>query len=417
MRRGRGLALGVLIGAGALAVLAFPVRATWWGGWILTMAEAGIVGGLADWFAVTALFRRPLGLPIPHTALIPANWEALATRVGAMVGGRVLTKDYVRDEIVRLDVAGLIVVGARRVRRSEIDTVTRAALLWLADAMTPKAAGEALGRLGGLLEGQPVAPLLADALRVARVQGWEDRALAGALATLATALERPQFRQTVGDVIDDLLARYRERMRAYPRLLMGIAIVLGVVDRERIVATLAATVRHAAADAEHPVREGWREGVHDLERRLAEDAALAARVERVARDLLASPALADLAQAAAEALHRALVADLHTPRSEAVAWVAARLERARQALVDDAALRHDIEAWLKASAVELLERHHGRVARFIENGVRALGPEGAVRLIEEHAGEDLQYIRVNGTVVGGLAGGAIYALHLIWHLL
>src|SRR5919205_113630 len=101
----RRLALGVLLAAAALALAAYPVRSSWWGAWILAIAEAGIVGGLADWFAVTALFRHPLGLPIPHTALIPANWELLAARVGSMVGDRVLTKEYVRDEIARFDVA------------------------------------------------------------------------------------------------------------------------------------------------------------------------------------------------------------------------------------------------------------------------------------------------------------------------
>ena len=94
--RQRRLALLVLLAAVALAAAAIPFRATWWGGWILAIAEAGIVGGLADWFAVTALFRHPLGLPIPHTAIIPANWELMAERVGVMVGDRVLTKDYVR---------------------------------------------------------------------------------------------------------------------------------------------------------------------------------------------------------------------------------------------------------------------------------------------------------------------------------
>src|SRR5215475_8481658 len=93
--RQRRLALIVLLVAVALAIAAFPLRASWWGGWILAIAEAGIVGGLADWFAVTAIFRRPLGLPIPHTALIPANWELMARRVGTMVGSRVLTKKYV----------------------------------------------------------------------------------------------------------------------------------------------------------------------------------------------------------------------------------------------------------------------------------------------------------------------------------
>src|SRR5204863_2929541 len=114
MKGQRRFALGVLLGAAALAIAAVRVRETWWGGWILAIAEAGIVGGLADWFAVTAIFRRPLGLPIPHTGLIPRNWELMAERVGQMVGGRVLTKEYVRDEIARVDLADLIARGAGR---------------------------------------------------------------------------------------------------------------------------------------------------------------------------------------------------------------------------------------------------------------------------------------------------------------
>ena len=131
-RRQRRLALGVLLAAAALAVAMFPLRATWWGGWILAIAEAGIVGGLADWFAVTALFRHPLGLPIPHTALIPANWELMAARVGTMVGSRVLTKEYVAQEIARVDVASLIARGAERLASHDFDVATRELARWLA---------------------------------------------------------------------------------------------------------------------------------------------------------------------------------------------------------------------------------------------------------------------------------------------
>jgi uncharacterized membrane-anchored protein YjiN (DUF445 family) len=151
----------------------------------------------------------------------------------------------------------------------------------------------------------------------------------------------------------------------------------------------------------------------DLERRLTDDPALAARVETAKGELLEAPAVAALLDEAAAALTRTLRAELTDPRSELLAWLGDRLERARQALIADAELRREVDAWAKTRLSELIERHHARIAGFIENGVRALGPEGAVRLIEEHAGDDLQFIRVNGTVVGGLAGGVIYALHLI----
>src|SRR5918996_2813217 len=177
----RRLALGVLVGAAALAIAAFPFRATWWGGWILAIAEAGVVGGLADWFAVTAIFRRPLGLPIPHTGLIPRNWELMAARVGLMVGGRVLTKEYVREEIVRIDLAELLARGAERVSREDLARATRIVAAWAAEQLAPATAAELLARVRHAVAGQPVAPLLATVLRVARRQGWDERLVDGAV--------------------------------------------------------------------------------------------------------------------------------------------------------------------------------------------------------------------------------------------
>jgi len=403
----------VLVGAAALGVVVFPFRATWWGGWILAIAEAGVVGGLADWFAVTAIFRRPLGLPIPHTALIPRNWELMAARVGVMVGSRVLTKEYVREEIARIDLAELLARGAERVSRRDLERATRLVAGWAAEQLAPATTAELVARLRRALATQPVAPLLATALRVARRQGWDQRVIDGALRVLAEAMERPEFRDAVGDVIDDLVARYRERLGVYPRLWMGLASVLGLLDRERLVAALHAGLREVAKDLDHPLRRQGVEVLADLERRLDDDPALTARVEATKAELLRAPAVVELLDEATASLTRTLRAELADERSELLAWLTERLDRARRALVADAELRGSLDDWVKARTSELVERHHGRIASFIENGVRALGPEGAVRLIEEHAGDDLQFIRVNGTLVGGLAGGLIYAVHLI----
>jgi uncharacterized membrane-anchored protein YjiN (DUF445 family) len=409
----RRLATGVLLGAAALAVVVFPVRATWWGGFLLAIAEAGVVGGLADWFAVTAIFRRPLGLPIPHTALIPHNWELMAARVGVMVGGRVLTKEYVREEIARIDLADLLARAAERISRADLERATRLVAGWAAEQLAPATSAELLSRVRRALAGQPVAPLLSTALRVARRQGWDQRLIDGALRAVAEAMERPEFRAAVAEVIDDLLSRYRERLGVYPRLWMGLASLLGVLDRDRLVAALHAGLREVAKDRDHPLRTQGAELLADLERRLTSDAALAARVEVAKAEFLESPAVIAVLHDAAAVLTRTLRAELADERSELLTWLTERLDRARFALVADGELRGELDAWAKARVSELVERHHGSIARFIENGVRALGPEGAVRLIEEHAGDDLQFIRVNGTVVGGLAGGAIYALHLI----
>jgi uncharacterized membrane-anchored protein YjiN (DUF445 family) len=397
-----------------LAVAAFPFRETWWGGLLLAMAEAGIVGGLADWFAVTALFRHPLGLPIPHTALVPANWELLASRVGTMVGDRVLTKGYVAEEIARVDLAGLIGSGAARVSRADLEKITRTVARWLVTEVSTGATGELLARARRFAAEQPLAPLLADVLDAARSHGWHGRMVAALAGALRDALDRPAFRDTMAEVVDALLHQYRETMRPGPRLVLGLADLLGVVDRDRLVNALQKGLRDVAADPAHPLRRHVADAVAELPARLRGDEALAAKLEALKAELLASPLVGRLLDDAAAVVRQAVVDDLGGERSEIVEWVADRLERARHALLEDPALRAELGAWAKARVLELLERHHGRLAGFVENGVRALGPEGAVRLIEEHAGDDLQYIRLNGTVVGSLAGGGIYGLH---HLL
>jgi len=416
MRRRR-LALIALGAAAALAIVAFPLRATWWGGLVLAIAEAGIVGGLADWFAVTALFRRPLGLPIPHTALIPTNWELLAKRVGAMVGQRVLTKEYVLREIARLDLADVLARAAERLTRADLESLTRQLTRWAVAALSPETVGEAVARLARRLGREPAAPALARALEVVHQHGWDERAIAALARGLVDALERPEIRHAVGDLFDELVGHYRERMGAYPRIWLGLANLLGLIDRDRAVAAIAAEIRRIAAEPGHPLRRELTETLAGLPLRLRSDARLAARVEAAKRELLATAVLARLAEDAVRALRALLAADLATAEPEIVTWIAGRLERVRRALSTDPGLRREVERWIKARATEAVERHHDRIAAFIENGVRALGPQGAVRLIEEHAGDDLQYIRVNGTVVGGLAGGVLYGIHLLLRLL
>jgi uncharacterized membrane-anchored protein YjiN (DUF445 family) len=415
--RQRRLALIVLLAAVALAVAAIPVRATWWGGWILAVAEAGIVGGLADWFAVTALFRRPLGLPIPHTAIIPANWELMAERVGVMVGGRVLTREYVRDEIARFDLAALLARGAERLRPADLESAVRAVARWAVGEVSPAAAGDLAGWLTRLARAHPIAPLLATAVEIARKQGWDQRLIEATAEALIDALGRPDFRAAVGDIVDDVVAGYRAQLSLYPRLLVGLASTFGLIDRERLVSALHDALKRIAADPDDPLRVRLTETLAALPGRLRTDPTLAARLEAAKEELLESPALARLVEDVAGGLRRTLAADLEGESSEVVAWIAARLERARRSLAEDAALRQDLDRWLKARIGEASDRYHDRIARFIERGVHALGPEGAVRLIEDHAGDDLQSIRVNGTVVGGLAGGGLYAIHLLLGLL
>jgi uncharacterized membrane-anchored protein YjiN (DUF445 family) len=337
----------------------------------------------------------------------------MAARVGSMVGDRVLTREYVGQEIARVDIADAVARAAGRLSRADLEAVTRAVARWGAEEVTPAAAAEVVGRLRRLLAEQPIAPTLATALEIAHQHGWDERFITGLARMVAAGMERPEVREALGDVVDDLFIRYRETLTPTPRIWLALARLLRIVDRRRVVTALASGLRNVADDPGHPLRRQLAELFADLPARLRSDADLAHRIEAAKTELLASPATASLLDEAAATLHAALLNDVRREGSKVVGWVADRLERARQAVIADAGLRRELDHWAKARVTELVDRHHGRIAAFIENGVRALGPEGAVRLIEEHAGDDLQFIRVNGTIVGGLAGGAIYAVHLL----
>jgi len=337
--------------------------------------------------------------------------------VGTMVGDRVLTKDYVTHEISRFDIAELLARTAERIKPANLEAAVRAVARWAAEQVTPSATGDAALWLTRLARANPIAPLLATGIEISRKQGWDQRLIEAVAAALIEALDRPDFRTTVGDLVDEVLAGYRAQMGVYPRILMGLANTFGLIDRERLVTALHTALKKIADDPDDPLRRRLTETLAALPERLRTDPALAARVEAAKEELLASPAVARLLEDAAVGLRKLVTADLAAQPSELVSWITARLDRARRTLAEDTALRQSLDRWLKERLTEAVDRYHDRIARFIERGVHALGPEGAVRLIEEHAGDDLQYIRVNGTVVGGLAGGGLYAIHLLLDLL
>ena len=324
-----------------------------------------------------------------------------------MVGGRVLTKDYVREEIARIDLADLLARAAERVSRADLEAATRDR-----GALARRAADA--GRRRRAARRAPVAPSCTRRWRRCwprRCASPDGRAGISGSSTarsraLAEALERPEFRHAVGEVIDDLLARYRERMGVYPRFWMGVATTAG---RDRPRPPRGRAPRRACARSRgiaitrcarraptcSPTSSGGWSTIPRWPRGSRRPSASCWRRRRWRR-CWTRPRRRSRARCSPTSAGE---------RSELTAWMAERLERARRALVADGSLRAEIDGWVKTRLTELIERHHGRIAEFIENGVLALGPDGAVRLIEEHAGDDLQYIRVNGTVVGGLAGG------------
>src|SRR5262245_8375271 len=198
-------ATGLLLIALAIFVVASLFESQYpWLGYVRATAEASLVGGLADWFAVTALFRHPLGLPIPHTALIPANWELMAARVGTMVGDRVLTTEYVIHELDRVDIAALLGRFALSVKAADTEAVVPAVVHWAAGQLPPRSADDVLEWVRQMLMTRPLSPILADVVEVAERYGWDQRAIESMAAILVSALDKPEVSAAVTDLVDDV---------------------------------------------------------------------------------------------------------------------------------------------------------------------------------------------------------------------
>ena len=234
----------------------------------------------------------------------------MAQRVGSMVGDRVLTKDYVTHEISRFDIAELLARGAERIKPADLEAAVRALASWAAEQVTPSATGDAALWLTRLARANPIAPLLATGIEIARKQGWDQRLIEAVAAALVDALDRPDFRATVGDAVDEMLAGYRAQMGVYPRILMGLASTFGLIDRERIVSALHEAVKKIADDPDDPLRGRLTQTLAVLPERLRSDPGLAARVEAAKEELLASPAVARLFEDAAVGLRKIVIADL-----------------------------------------------------------------------------------------------------------
>jgi uncharacterized membrane-anchored protein YjiN (DUF445 family) len=323
----------------------------------------------------------------------------------------------VTREISRVDVASLVAPAAARIRPADIEPLVASVARWAAAQIPPGAGTELVSWVRGLLLSRPLAPILAEIADVAHRNGWDQRLVDALAQTLVDTLDRPDVRAAVGDLADEVVGSYRQRMGLYPGLLIRVANALGLIDTDRLVSALRAALVKVAEDPDDPLRRRLSGALAELPRRLRTEPDLAARVEATKTELLASPAIGGLIEDAATALGRAVVIDLEGHRSELVAWITGQIEQARETLVSDEAVRRSLDRWLKQHATSLVARYQSHLAAFIERGIHALGAEGAARLIEEHAGDDLQYIRVNGTVVGGFAGGGIYALHLLIDLL
>ncbi|GAT79422.1 membrane protein [Streptomyces sp. F-3] len=381
----------------ALSTWAGHAGAGAWTAYVAAAAEAGMVGALADWFAVTALFRHPLGLPIPHTAIIPNKKDQLGVSLGEFVGENFLSQEVVRRRLRAVGISSRL--GAWLARPEHADRVTaelatalRGALTVLRDSDVQAVIGEAINRRA---EAQEIAPGLGKLLERIVADGGHKRAvdLIVSRAHDWLVLHSDFVREAVQGGAPGWTPRFVDRK-------VG----------ERVYKELLRFVTEMRDMPGHPARGALDRFLADFASDLQSDTDTRARVERLKSEVLGRGEVQDLIASAWSALRAMIVSAAEDERSELRLRVRASLLSLGARMAGDPKVQGKIDGWLEDAAVYVVTTYRKEITSLITDTVAGWDAQHTTRKIEAHIGRDLQFIRINGTVVGALAGLAIHTV-------
>lgn len=387
----------------ALCVLVFALAKSFehiypWLGFVAAFAEAATIGGLADWYAVVALFRRPLGLPIPHTAIIPENQSRIADNLGRFIEVNFLAPEPVREKLAEVDFSALVAD-------------------WLADA--ERAAG--LSRFVVRLVPQTLAAVEQSGLRgfvtSRMLEQIEKVPLAPLAAELLSALTDDRRHQKLFDEFTKVIGRFlndeqalttmrekiREELPSLFNLFRADAYLL-----KKIVASAGSLLDEVRADPDHPMRAEFDRFAQAFIERLRTSKQYAKRAEKLKRDFLARPEVRGLAGDMWASLSQFIEQDAKAPESIIRTHLANMFVEIGRHLAGDAQIRADMNQGFVVALASFVESQKSGVSKFIADQVKRWDLAQLTRLIEMNIGRDLQYIRFNGMIIGGLAGVVLH---------
>jgi len=411
LRRLQAIALALLVAAlaGLLLSAVMGGQGVW--AWTLAFSEAAVVGALADWFAVVALFRRPLGLPFPHTAIIPSNKERIADQLALFV------RDHFLEPKILLEKLSIFDPAARLAQWLAEPTQVQAwvgavrgwslqALDWFDDARLQMALKELLT---DALQRWNSAETAAQVLSALTRDGRHHAVLDAGLLKLAQVLDQDEVKAQVA-------AKLAQYARAEWPKMIGVISVFKSVDSMadelsgKLAQAIMLDVVGVLQDAEHPLRKQYETKVMDYIARLGDDQAIQAAFNDVKMQLLQRPELSDYSLVLVQEIKAWLRADLSREDSALAQHLAQAMVALGEKLRDDASLRAAINEHVLAAADKLVVDMREGVTEHIARTVKAWDEAQLVQTLELSVGRDLQYIRFNGTVVGGLIGLGLHAL-------
>ena len=401
LARMRLVATGLLVAMAALYLVAralLPLHPAW--GFVRAFAEAGMVGGMADWFAVTALFRHPLGLPIPHTAIVPRNKERIGDQLAQFLRENFLVTHVIARRMQRLDVAAAIArwltdpaEGAGGRFRAGASKLVAQVL----EALDPQRFGGLVkGALVARLQDTLIAPVLGQLLKAAMAENRHQPLLDAAIRWASGALAENDhlIRQIVHDKAGSILRWTGLDETVANKLIDGLS---GLLD-------------DMTSDPEHPLRLRAENGLDRLAWDLRFDPAFQDRVERIKRELVANPAMQAWLEGLWEQARAGLLAIARDPERAMAGRLGDVLRQIGETLRADKRLACAINRFVRRAAVGAAADYGDGIVRLVSETVRSWDTGTITRRLENAVGRDLQYIRVNGTLVGGLVGLVIHAV-------
>lgn len=368
--------------------------------WVRAFAEAAMVGALADWFAVVALFRHPLGLRIPHTAIIPRNKDRIGHTLAAFVVENFLSREVVSRRLESLDLVSAA-TGWLRANKRAVSEHAAHFIPTVLDALEDADVKRFLhAQLVATFKTIRLAPLAGDILGVLTTDNRHQELLNEALGL-------------VRNVVDDNRDYFREKVREevpLPDWVGSATIKNRIADyvANKLVIKVHTTLEGVAQDPTHPMRQQFETRLQNFIEDLKTSPAYHARGEELKEKLLQHVALQEYVSNVWSDVKNRIKADLADPNSETRKQLESAIERTGMALQDDRELRAKLNRWLNDALLEFLEQHRPEFHRVIEDTVRRWDAQEVSEKLELEVGRDLQFIRLNGTIVGGLVGLALH---------
>lgn len=365
---------------------------------VRAFAEAALVGALADWFAVTALFRRPMGLPIPHTAIIPENKDRIGASVANFLEHNFMTQEVLSEELKQIDFAGS---ASRWLAQPENSRRVAAQVLSGLPALLRMVEDEDVGRflqkgVGRAIKQVRLAPMLAEIVAVLVADKRHQELFDHMLIMAARALHknRPYIRQRIAEKSPNWIPRIVDD-KIFERILSELQEILDEMNQP-----------------DSPWRERFQQSAESWIIKLRTSPEYEEKFGKAIAEMLGNPLFQQYVGEVWRDVKHRMNTDFEAPDSKSLAFLDAGIRAFGEALQQDRVVQEKLNNWLRAVIVDAVVIHRSAIAGLIDGVIRKWDAQTVSRKFELYVGKDLQYIRINGTLVGGLVGLVLHTLSM-----